>query len=321
MRKLWKSIAPGARGGLTVVVAIVLLMRLHLGSVLLPVHGPTVPLLITALVVTVGGMGLSVLRWHRVLVTMGLRMRAWTLIRLYLAGLFVGSFLPSTVGGDVLRATRLGRLTRQRAGAAASVVLERLTGWIVLPVLTISGLAANPALLDLGRASRLALLVACVTLVALAVLVAVAGSRRIGGRLAGRGEGWAGTLTALHLGLERLRRQPLAVVQVLAVSFAYQLVVAFAAFLVARSMGLDLSWSAAVAFMPVVAIVQVLPLTIGGLGLREGAFVLLLGPLGITTSQAIAFGLLVYALNLAVSLLGAPAYAVEEAVPAEVVAG
>jgi uncharacterized membrane protein YbhN (UPF0104 family) len=68
-------------------------------------------------------------------------------------------------------------------------------------------------------------------------------------------------------------------------------------------------WTAILAFMPAVAIVQVLPLTIGGLGLREGAFILFLGPLGVSTSQAIALGLLVYFLNLAVSLLGAPAFA------------
>jgi len=62
--------------------------------------------------------------------------------------------------------------------------------------------------------------------------------------------------------------------------------------------------------MPAVAIAQVLPISLGGLGVREGAFVLFLGPLGVEASQAVALGLLVYGLNLAVSLLGAPAFAV-----------
>ena len=65
------------------------------------------------------------------------------------------------------------------------------------------------------------------------------------------------------------------------------------------------------AFFPAVAILQVLPFpTIGGLGVREGALVLFLGPLGVSQAQAIALGLLVYGVNLAVSLLGAPAFAV-----------
>ena len=57
-------------------------------------------------------------------------------------------------------------------------------------------------------------------------------------------------------------------------------------------------------------IVQVLPIGISGLGIREGAFVLFLGPLGVATEDALALGILLYLLNLIVSLLGAPAFAV-----------
>jgi hypothetical protein len=55
-----------------------------------------------------------------------------------------------------------------------------------------------------------------------------------------------------------------------------------------------------------------------GLGVREGAFVLFLGPLGVAQEQAIALGLLLYLLNLAVSLLGAPAFAAGGRRPAPV---
>jgi len=66
---------------------------------------------------------------------------------------------------------------------------------------------------------------------------------------------------------------------------------------------------ALLAFTPMVAIAQVLPLSLNGLGIREGAFVLFLGPLGVSTGQAVTVGLIIYALTLAVSLLGAPAFA------------
>jgi uncharacterized membrane protein YbhN (UPF0104 family) len=303
-----RAAAPGLRAVATVAMLVVLLSRLHLGR-LFPLHSQSaVALLAVALVVTVSGIGLSVLRWQRVLVALGLATKVRTLFRVYLAGLFVGNFLPSTVGGDVVRVTRLARITSQRPRAFASVVLERLTGWLVLPVITLVGLVINPGLLQLGSASRLAIALSLTTLALLAVVVGVSGSSRLGRWLSGR-EGWARFAAAVHLGLDHLRHRPGAAAQVLAVSFAYQLVVAFGAFLVAVAIGLHVGWTAILAFMPVVAIVQVLPLTIGGLGLREGAFVVFLGPLGVTASQAIAFGLLVYGLNLAASLLGAPAFA------------
>jgi hypothetical protein len=188
------------------------------------------------------------------------------------------------------------------------VVLERLTGWLVLPVITLAALLANPGLLHLGPATRLAVAVSLVTLFLLVVMTALAGHPRLGGRLARRKD-WVRFVGAVHLGLDRFRRRPAAAIEVLAVAFAYQLAVALAAFLAAAALNLDVGWTAILAFMPVVAIVQVLPVTIGGLGLREGAFILFLGPLGVSTSQAIALGLLVYFLNLAVSLLGAPAFA------------
>jgi uncharacterized membrane protein YbhN (UPF0104 family) len=69
------------------------------------------------------------------------------------------------------------------------------------------------------------------------------------------------------------------------------------------------------AFFPAVAIVQVLPFTVGGLGVREGALALFLAPLGVPASQAIALGLLVYLMHLLASLLGAPAFAVGNRAP------
>jgi uncharacterized membrane protein YbhN (UPF0104 family) len=110
--------------------------------------------------------------------------------------------------------------------------------------------------------------------------------------------------------VDQFRQRPLAAAEVLVVGFGYQLAVVSSAFLASHALGIPVGWTAFMAFMPVVAIVQVLPFpTIGGLGLREGALVLFLAPLGVAQDQAIALGLMVYAINLTVSLLGAPAFA------------
>jgi uncharacterized membrane protein YbhN (UPF0104 family) len=77
----------------------------------------------------------------------------------------------------------------------------------------------------------------------------------------------------------------------------------------AHGLGLSVGWAAMLAFMPAVAIAQVLPLSIGGLGIREAAFVVFLHPLGVPSGQAVALGLAVYGMTLAASLLGAPAFA------------
>lgn len=295
----------------TVVMLTWLSRHVHLSSLRLPVWRlATLLWLAAALALTLGAVVLSALRWQRVLLAVDLPRRTPTLVKHYLAGQFVGNFLPTTIGGDVLRVSRLSAGERETPRAVASVVLERLTGWLVLPVLTLVALFVNPGLRQAApRPAQTAFTVAVGTLVLLAAIVTVAGSAGFGRFLAGN-EGWRRFTGALHLGLERVRRHPWLAFEIVTVGFAYQLAVLLSAFLAAKTLGLDLGWTAVLAFFPVVAIVQVLPLTVSGLGTREAALVFFLHPLGVAPPDAVALGLLVYAVNLGVSLLGAPAFAV-----------
>ena len=110
----------------------------------------------------------------------------------------------------------------------------------------------------------------------------------------------------------KLAHAPGATARILATGLAYQLILIASALMAARALGLPagVGPTALLAFVPAVLIAQVLPISISGLGVREGLFALFLHPLGVPQSQAIALGLLLYLLNLVVSLFGAPAFAV-----------
>jgi glycosyltransferase 2 family protein len=279
----------------------------------LSVH--TVVWLLVAAFLTLAGLVLSALRWQRVLEVLGLHAALPRLVNHYLACQFVSNVLPTTIGGDVLRVSRLSRETGESPGTFASVVLERLTGWLVLPVISVIGFLVNPPLQHLGTATRVALGLAFATLLALGILLYAVADQRIGGRFAAK-DGWRRFAGAVHLGLDRLRRQPRAAAHVLLVGFAYQFVLVLAAVAAAQALGVrPAGLTALLAFFPAVAIAQVLPIGISGLGVREGAFVLFLGPLGVASEEAVALGLSIYLLNLGVSLLGAPAFAVGGRVP------
>ena len=70
---------------------------------------------------------LSAVRWQVVLRALGLRERLGVLVPLYFAGQFVSNVLPTTIGGDVLRVSRLSRRNGEPETTFASVALERLT--------------------------------------------------------------------------------------------------------------------------------------------------------------------------------------------------
>jgi uncharacterized protein (TIRG00374 family) len=265
--------------------------------------------LVGAVLLTLIAMVLSALRWQQVLKAMDLPTSLRTLVPLAFAGQFVSNVLPTTIGGDVLRVSRLSKENGDSAETFASVVLERLSGWLVLPLITFFGLIINPDLRHQGDATLFAVLTSAVTLVGLVVIIVVADHPRLGGRFASR-EGRARFVGAVHLGVTRMRSHPAATVGIVLAGLLYQLVLCVAALMVAAALGFGwLGMTPLLAFFPAVLIAQVLPIGIAGLGVREGAFVLFLTPLGVPAEQAIALGLVLYALNLVVSLAGAPSFA------------
>ena len=100
--------------------------------------------LIGAVLLTLFGVVLSAVRWQQVLRALDIRVPLRPLLTIYFAGQFVSNVLPTTIGGDVLR---IDRLRRQQGvsgeSSFASVVIERLTGWLVLPLITLVGLASQ----------------------------------------------------------------------------------------------------------------------------------------------------------------------------------
>jgi uncharacterized membrane protein YbhN (UPF0104 family) len=123
---------------------------------------------------------------------------------------------------------------------------------------------------------------------------------------------------AAHTGVERLRADPRAAMSVLGTAVIYQVSVVLTVGFVILTLDADVPVGAVLAFVPVVAMAQVVPISLSGLGVREGMFVLLLHPLGVSNGQAIGIGLLWYLTMLLVSLLGAPAFTVGNREPSTV---
>jgi glycosyltransferase 2 family protein len=271
-------------------------------------HFGTLAFLAAGLAFTLAGFVLSAWRWQRVFEVFHRHVPLRTLLAHYLAGQFVGNVLPSTIGGDVLRVSRAAKTTGTGDIAFASVVIERLSGFVALPLLSFVGFALEPSLFGLDHA-WIALAIAGATIVALVVILAVAGSPRLAGRFAKR-QNWMRFIGAVHIGVDRIRREPRQAMRVLVAALAYQASVLAAVYCAIHALGVSVPNGAVLAFLPAVAAAQALPISLSGLGVREGLLVLLLRPLDVPTGKAIGIGLLWYGMTLVVSLLGAPAFAV-----------
>jgi uncharacterized protein (TIRG00374 family) len=208
-------------------------------------------------------------------------------LRAYLIGVFTTNFLPSQVGGDVARAWIVGGPgTRTRAGA--TVVVDRVTALGCLIAVAWIALVSDPGSVPGSLIVTLAVVTAVFAGGSLLLLAVLYRGGRLGGRVPLR-------LRSHARGARDATRACLAG-RILWRTIAYGLVVqslaALSAWLVARAISLNIAFPALVVTLPLVIVLAVVPFSIGGLGLREGGFVVLLGQAGVSATEATVFSLL-----------------------------
>jgi uncharacterized membrane protein YbhN (UPF0104 family) len=202
-------------------------------------------------------------------------------LRAYLIGAFVNTFLPSQAGGDVARAWIAGTSgTRMRA--AGTVLVDRYTalGCLIAVSWTLVLIQAGDVPWQLALALGGATLVFAAVL-PVALLLVRAGGRlrhRVSDRVALWGaDAVAGAAACLHLRVLR---------PTIAAGLLVQAFVAASVWLVAQSLDVDAPLATLVAVVPPTLIAAAAPISIGGLGVRESLYVLLLGYAGVDATDA-----------------------------------
>jgi uncharacterized protein (TIRG00374 family) len=296
----------GALVALRIIVSVgllaLLVWRASPGAIWQRWQGLSAPLLALTILIQIAGHALSTAKWGLVLRAQGHRQPYWWLLRTYMVGQFANNFLPTTVGGDAVRAAQLGPRVGSYAHAAASVLLERITGLWALSVLGSLGLlagAADPPL-------PLALLVLASAVVTTLVLLATgrAGlATRLIERLPLPAALRRGAL-ALVEALQSAARAPGAMLAVLALSLGFQLLWIGMHVVAGAALGLAVPPLLYGFMVPLTDILGLVPLFFNNLGVREGVFSFFLGRIGIPAASAIALAVLIFSIRLVVSGVG-----------------
>lgn len=255
-----------------------------------------------AVAALLGSFLLGAFRWHMYLDAVGVGTALPRTIRAYLIGVFTTNFLPSQVGGDITR-TWVASRPGTRLRVATTVVVDRATALVCLIAVGWIAVAADPAPLPWQILTALGLATGAVALVALLVAVVLGRRLSVGyvmsARLLGPRREIRDAASACLRG-KTLRRT-------LAIGLVFQGLVALAAWFVLRSVALDLPFSVFVAALAPVLIIAAAPVSIAGLGVREGSYVVLLGYAGVSATDATLLSLATAAAFGVASLPGAVA--------------
>lgn len=224
----------------------------------------------------------------------------------FFEGMFFSLCLPSSIGGDVVKAYRIGDTTSRRLLAGCSVLADRLTGLSALAVLGGAALAARKYDLSLPMTILVA---AGLLAVALAVfLLAVSFLDRIVAVLP-EGSPGRGFLAQLL----PYQQRPSLIAKAVAWSFVVQAGGAVSVALSARALGVDQPLSLWFSVVPLVALVMVLPISIGGFGVRENAMTFLLSEEGVPSERAVGVALLWGLSTILIGLLGGVLFLLDRA--------
>lgn len=233
-------------------------------------------------------------------------------MRLFFLSTFAGTFLPGSIGGDAVRAFGLARLQVAPGVAVASVLLDRLLGVLSIVVVGILGLLlAGTGDLWSNRAIGTALLLAAAACAAGAAVIFSARWSERAQRIAGQLpfaplRAIAKELTAAARAYATLHRE---LANVLAGSVAVQILRVIQAYCLGRAVGIEATPAVYFAFVPLILLVMLLPVTINGLGTSQVAFVWFFGRVGVPQAEAFTLSVLFVALGIVGNLPGGLLYA------------
>jgi uncharacterized membrane protein YbhN (UPF0104 family) len=254
---------------------------------------------IIGLCVYFGGHCIGLTKWRLMVNLAGAELNVPQAARCYFAGLFGSLFLPSLIGGDLVRAALALRLGRSKAGVLLGSFLDRILDFTALALLAAIGAMLVPGALD-QRSRAIFLILGGVALFAFAILVAVLAwfpARRFSYRIRRQ-------LVRLRRAGKSMTRRPRAVAGALSLGIAAQLVFITLSVRLAEACGLHLAFREWLFAWPLAKISAAIPITQGGIGVREAALAALLLPFGAPAALTVAAGLAWEAIVISGALIG-----------------
>lgn len=251
------------------------------------------------------------LRWRLLARLHGADPTVWYLMKSFMVANFFNNFLPSTIGGDIVRVYDTWRAGTSKTGAAATILVDRVVGVLALAIVAAVG---TLVLRFHGLISIELQILVVLVILGLAVIVALLFHPpkwwpAIVARASGHSSRWIAKPATIFAEVSvEFQSDRSTLAKALALSFLVHINTIVAYYLVGSAVGIHLDFSIYVAIIPPALVVMMLPVSINGIGLREGTFSVLLGLFGVSLATSLALSWTYYGLILLHGILGGIVY-------------
>ncbi|MDP2983511.1 MAG: lysylphosphatidylglycerol synthase transmembrane domain-containing protein [Candidatus Latescibacter sp.] len=226
----------------------------------------------------------------------------------YFMGLFFNYVLPGVIGGDIIRVYQAAKASGKTTSAFSSTLADRVMGLLILVLFSLCGflfLPSGPSMEALPVAVFMFLL-----LCGFIGLFALKPAGRIMSRAFGRflpGEIRL-KLSAVYHEMHQLTRAPSILLAILGTSIFIQLTRIGVHFLCGRAVGIELGFMYFALFVPLMEITASIPISLGGVGVREMMAVILFSTVGVSQATVVSYTFLAYSSGFIGALPGSVAF-------------
>jgi glycosyltransferase 2 family protein len=241
---------------------------------------------------------LGTMKWRMMVNAAGGGLPLVGALRCYYAGLFGSIYLPSIVGGDVIRAGLGFRIVRSKIGLLLGSLMDRIQDLLALAIVAAIGAFLLPRQLD-PQSRKVFWMLAAFALAGTLGVVVVAFTlpvRRLSFRMRRR-------IVRVRQGVRMMARKPQIMLLSLVCGVTLQTGLVFVNAFLADACGLHIPVITWLFAWPISKIAAMMPISQGGIGVREATLVALLRPFGAAPALAFAAGLVFQTILIAGGLV------------------
>lgn len=290
----------------------ILLSRVDLARLWAVAREASLPWLITALALYFAMILASAWRWGMLLKAQGIALKFRSLVSSFLVATFFNNFLPSNIGGDVVRITDTAPAAGSKTLATTVVLIDRGIGLLGLVLMAAIGATAGPRLADATGGLGASVLWAgfgVAAVIATPALLMPRGLARLLAPLRILHPEWVDErIGRLTTALARFREAPGALGACFAGAIFVQAVLVGFYLAIAHSMQIPVGFAELAVIVPVSFVVQMLPVSMNGFGVREATFGFYFRLLGLPLESALLVSFTGAALIMLFSLSGGITY-------------
>jgi len=309
MQILKKILSIVLRISISIILLIFLFKQVDTKSLLGIIKNADKPLLLLAFCIFFLSYILCLFRWEMLLKAVKIHLPLKRVIISFSGGVFFSLFLPSTIGGDLMRSIDLATHTQRPSEVIATVLLDRLSGYIGLVALALLALLFGWRFVSDKSVLFSIVIITAILIAILLVLFNRFLYSRINELIHSPNAGKIRQLLKdLHQEIHYFKHHKRVIVNNLIFSVLIQAVSPVTFFVIAKSLGLRINIIYFFIFLPIIGAITLLPISIGGLGLRDATTIFFFAKAGVAKDLAFAMSLLNFFFILVYGGLGGLIY-------------